>query len=166
MEKINILNTKNYYRTYYVDDNKRPMIFICAGGGYQYTSPREEEPIMKIFFEKGYHVCIVNYREDNSFYPAPGMNVAYALNKMKNSDGSIGGHWNVEQTTSVAKQNGINFDSFNEYDLCYVMNMMYSDYYKYFGNDLNIYVKLTKGFLEDIDAPKGKALKYYLAMKD
>ena len=86
MEKINILNTKNYYRTYYVDDNKRPMIFICAGGGYQYTSPREEEPIMKIFFEKGYHVCIVNYREDNSFYPAPGMNVAYALNKMKNDD--------------------------------------------------------------------------------
>lgn len=83
MEQFSIYKTKNYYRTYFVDDNKRPLIFICAGGAYQYTSPREQEPIMKIFFEKGYHVCIVNYMEDKSVYPTPGMNVVYAFNKMK-----------------------------------------------------------------------------------
>lgn len=45
------------------------------------------------------------------------------------------------------------------------MNMMYSDYYKAGGNNVNFYVELAKAFLMDKDAPEGKALRYYLAMK-
>ena len=89
-----------------------------------------------------------------------------ALYKMINEDGTTGGHWNVEQTTQVAKSMGIPFTNFNEYDWNYVMNMMYSDYYGSVNNDATTYAKMAKKFLEDKDAPEGKAMKYYLAMKD
>ncbi|MBP3713414.1 MAG: hypothetical protein J6I69_02455 [Bacilli bacterium] len=88
-----------------------------------------------------------------------------ALSEMMNEDGSIGGHWTIEQTTSVAKNNNIEFNHFNEYDFNYTMNLMYSDYYGAVSNDVSSYLKLARKFLEDKDSNSGKALKYYLAMK-
>ena len=88
-----------------------------------------------------------------------------ALKHMKNEDGTSGGHWTVEQTTMVARSNGITFDHFNEYDWNYVMNMIYSDYYGSVPNETSVYVKMARKFLEDKDAEEGKALRYYLAMK-
>ena len=85
-----------------------------------------------------------------------------ALSKMVNEDGTRGAHWKLADTTQVANNNGITFDHFNEYDWCYVMNMMYSDYYKVIGADVNTYAKMSKYFIMDKDAPEGKALKYYL----
>lgn len=84
-----------------------------------------------------------------------------AVKKMHNEDGTMGGHWTLQQTTDVAKQHGIQFDDFNEYDWNYVMNMIYSDYYGAIPNDLTYYVKMSKKFLEDKDAEKGKAYHYY-----
>ena len=89
-----------------------------------------------------------------------------ATSKMINEDGTTGPHWSVEQTTSVARQNGISFDTFNEYDWNYVMNMIYSDYYGAVSNTTDSYLKLAKKFLMDKDSKEGKALHYYLAMKD
>ena len=88
-----------------------------------------------------------------------------ALCCMENEDGTKGGHWTVEQTTMVARNNGISFDHFNEYDWNYTMNMIYSDYYGSVPNETSNYVKLARKFLEDKDAEEGKALRYYLAMK-
>ena len=82
-----------------------------------------------------------------------------ALKEMINEDGTTGGHWTLEQTNSVARSNGLDF---NEYDWCYVLNMIYSDYYGAVNNDVSSYVKLAKKFLEDKDGTEGKALKYYL----
>ena len=84
-----------------------------------------------------------------------------ALHKMHNEDGTMGGHWTIEQTTDVAKQHGIEFDTFNKYDFCYVMNMMYSDYYNVIPNDTSYYVKLTMRFINDKDGRRGKAYHYY-----
>ena len=84
-----------------------------------------------------------------------------ALSCMINEDGTKGGHWSVEDTRPLSNT----YDHYNEYDWNYVMNMLYSDYYKIIGNDTNTYTKMAKAFLDDKDAPKGKALKYYLAMK-
>jgi hypothetical protein len=87
-----------------------------------------------------------------------------AMSEMKNEDGTKGKHWSLEDTNNVAKQYSIDFVKYNEYDWCYVMNMIYSDYYGSVPNDLSVYVKMAKKFLEDKDASEGKALKYYLAM--
>ena len=52
-----------------------------------------------------------------------------AMSSLINEDGTKGVHWAIDQTTSVAKQIGVVFDKYNEYDWCYAMNMIYSDYY-------------------------------------
>ena len=89
-----------------------------------------------------------------------------ALCCLINEDGTKGAKWSIDQTTSVAEQNGIVFgEEYNKYDWCYVMNMVYSDYYGAVPNDTIAYFKIAKKFLEDKDAKEGKALYYYLAMK-
>lgn len=87
-----------------------------------------------------------------------------ALEHMVNEDGTKGGHWKIEQTNSVARSKGIMFDKFNEYDFNYVMNMMYSDYYGAVPNDTDTYYKMALKFLNDKDAPEGKAFKYYFKL--
>ena len=89
-----------------------------------------------------------------------------ATKNLVNEDGTTGPHWNLNQTTQVAKQSGVNFTNFNEYDWNYVMNMIYSDYYGSVPNDASTYVRMSLKFLDDKDAKEGKALKYYLSMKD
>lgn len=89
-----------------------------------------------------------------------------ALSKMTNEDGTTGGHWTLEQTTSVGRQYGVDFSKINEYDWNYTMNMIYSDYYGSVPNDTSVYVKMAKKFVEDKDAPCGKAFRYYVSMLD
>lgn len=83
-----------------------------------------------------------------------------ATKTMINEDGTKGPHWTIEQTTSVAKQYGIVFSEFNEYDWNYTMNMIYSDMYKVIPNEVQSYVRYSKAWLEDKDV-KDKAFKYY-----
>lgn len=82
------------------------------------------------------------------------------VSKMDNNDGTKGAHWNLEQTNTVARQLGIKFDEFNEYDWYASLNMVYSDYYnpKF---DSNIYAQLAKDWIMDKDVPKGKTYRYY-----
>lgn len=72
----------NFYRTYYIDDNPRPTIVVAPGGGYQYTSPRESEPVVIEFNKRGYHVIVVNYRETLNAYPEPGNNLMEAIDNI------------------------------------------------------------------------------------
>ena len=85
-----------------------------------------------------------------------------AVSKMVNEDGTKGGHWSVDQTTSVAKSKGVQFKSFNEYDFNYVMNMIYSDYYGVINDNVDSYFNLSMRFLDDKDSHECKAFKYYL----
>lgn len=84
----------------------------------------------------------------------------YAVSKMKNEDGTEGGHWDYDTTTSVLKSKGYDF---NPCDWYYVLNMVYSDYFSKDQPD-DYYFKLAYDFLKDKDAPVGKAKKYFLAM--
>lgn len=84
----------------------------------------------------------------------------YAVSKMKNEDGTEGGHWDYDTTTSVLKSKGYDFDPCDWY---YVLNMVYSDYFSKDSPD-DYYFKLAYDFLKDKDAPNGKAKKYFLAM--
>ena len=62
----------------------------------------------------------------------------------------------------IAKNEGISFKKFNEYDWFYVLNMIYSDFYKVFVNNTNLYVKTALEWLNDIDVKSGKAYRYYI----
>lgn len=83
-----------------------------------------------------------------------------AVASMKNADGTTGEHWNMPQVREIIKNYGI---AINEYDFYYVINMLYSDFCKILGSDMAVYINLTKAYINDVDAPKDKALKLYLA---
>ncbi|MDE6415217.1 MAG: alpha/beta hydrolase [Anaeroplasmataceae bacterium] len=107
MEKHYLLETKNYYSTYFIDSTTRPTLFICPGGGYKYTSPREAEPVAEEFLKRGYHVVILHYRETLEAYPMPGTYLGKALEEIKKDlrvgkiiglGFSAGGHCILEYT--------------------------------------------------------------------
>lgn len=80
----------------------------------------------------------------------------YAVSKMKNKDGTTGEHWNYETTTKVLNNKGYHFKPCDWY---YVLNMVYSDYYKP-GKSDDVYIEMAYDFLNDIDGPEHKAKKY------
>jgi len=85
-----------------------------------------------------------------------------AFNTMENKDGSMGAHWAQEDTDSVAVQVGLDFGTlnYNNYDFNYVLNMVYSDYFKT-TRTLNDYVDLALDYLNDLDGVEGKAYRYW-----
>lgn len=87
------------------------------------------------------------------------------LEDMVNDDGSKAPKWSVEETNSVARSNGVSFRNYNQYDWNYVMNMIYSDYCEILGDNVSSYVRMAQKFLNDKDAPEGKALRYAMCMK-
>jgi len=90
----------------------------------------------------------------------------WAVSKLENKDGTMGPHWTVEQISDYAKPRGVPTVSYNIYDFSYVMNMLYSDYFGSVPDSVDTYFKMTKAFLEDKDAPEGKAYRYFKAMCD
>lgn len=70
-----------------------------------------------------------------------------------------GEHWNIETTTSVKKQYGLNMIS--DVDFFIVMNMAYNDYKEIFGDDVDMYVKYSKAFIMDNDAKEDKVYIYF-----
>lgn len=65
--------------------------------------------------------------------------------------------WTEEQTTSVMKQHGFEFEPV---DFWYTMNMAYNDYYKMFADDVEQYAMWSNLFIDDPDAPSGKVYIY------
>lgn len=48
---------------------KRPMVLLCPGGAYAYTSEREAEPMALAFMAKGYNAAILRYSCAPARYP-------------------------------------------------------------------------------------------------
>jgi len=88
--------------------------------------------------------------------------VLYAVSEMENEDGTVGAHWTLEETSEVITSMGLDYDPLDWY---YVMNMIYSDYYSIIGTDTSKYVAFAKVWLDDKDAPEGKAYKYWRMIK-
>lgn len=84
----------------------------------------------------------------------------YAVSEMKNKDGTTGEHWDYNTTTHVLESKKYNFKPCDWY---YVLNMIYSDYYKS-GRSDETYIEMAFDFLEDKDSVENKAKRYYKAM--
>lgn len=91
-----------------------------------------------------------------------------AVAKMVNEDGSHGAHWNIEETTALAQQYGIDLktDHFNKYDWYVALNMIRSDYYKAIiaitnNDNAKYFVEFAKAWLKDKDIDTGKMWYYY-----
>lgn len=84
--------------------------------------------------------------------------------RMENSDGSMGAHWTLEQTTAVANSIGVHVDPWIWFA---ALNMEYSDNFevaqKYGLDRPEYYADLAKAFLFDEDGggPEAKIAGYY-----
>lgn len=70
----------------YIQDNSekmaidtRPLVLICPGGGYSYTSDREAEPIALAFLAMGYHAAVLRYSCAPARYPTALLELAAAI---------------------------------------------------------------------------------------
>lgn len=90
------------------------------------------------------------------------------VKEMKNSDGSKGEHWNMEQIKNLREKMGLS--QIDPMEFYVAVNMMYSDYCavakKYNVDTPEFYGHLAKAFIEDKDAGPGKIAKYFEIVVD
>lgn len=102
------------------------------------------------------------YEMENGFHFNRGL-LFFALDKMVFENG-IG--YSLEQSTQLAKKYDVTFNShFNEFDWCYALNLIYSDFFDSDFDD-EMYVRLTKKFLYDADFKDGKAYKFFVLSQE
>ncbi len=84
--KINNNNTKPYLTTYLLEsredlnkNRKRPLVLICPGGGYEYLSPREAEPIALRMNALGFQAAVLYYTVKPMEFPAAACDLAEAI---------------------------------------------------------------------------------------
>lgn len=52
------------------ENRTRPLVLICPGGAYAYTSPREGEPVAAVMNGMGYHAAVLRYSCAPARFPA------------------------------------------------------------------------------------------------
>ncbi|MBR1710214.1 MAG: alpha/beta hydrolase [Clostridia bacterium] len=57
----------------------RPMVLICPGGGYEWTSDREADPIAFEFLAMGYHAAVLRYSVAPARYPTALQELAFSV---------------------------------------------------------------------------------------
>lgn len=79
------------------ENDKRPCIIICPGGGYGYCSERETEPIAVNFLSEGYNTFTIWYSVSPNRFPTQIREVAAVMELIyKNAD-----NWNCD-TSRIA----------------------------------------------------------------
>lgn len=61
------------------ENQKRPCLIICPGGGYRITCPKESEPIAFHFLPEGYNVFILHYSTVPHCFPTQHREIAALL---------------------------------------------------------------------------------------
>lgn len=78
---------------------KRPMILICPGGGYEFTSFREGEPTAVHFLNRGYHACVLRYSTAPHRFPTQVLEAGQAV-KIIREHAEV---WNVDMDRLVVQ---------------------------------------------------------------
>ena len=90
-----ILDTPHDGRSLRIE--KRPLILICPGGGYERTSFREGEPTAMHFLNQGYHACVLRYSTAPVRFPIPLLEVGKAFGVIREHRDE----WNVDMDRIV-----------------------------------------------------------------
>lgn len=75
--------------TYFLDDSqemmidKRPVVIICPGGGYEFTSEREGEILAVQFLAMGYHAAVLYYSCAPARFPTALTELAYTVKMIR-----------------------------------------------------------------------------------
>ncbi|MCR5250189.1 MAG: alpha/beta hydrolase [Lachnospiraceae bacterium] len=75
-----------------IDGAPKPLILMCPGGGYAYTSDREAEPIALCFNSMGYHAAVLRYSCAPAKFPTAVSEAALAFALIRKNAKK----WNVD----------------------------------------------------------------------
>ncbi len=78
---------------------RRPLIIICPGGGYERTSYREGEPTALHFLSQGYHACVLRYSVAPIHFPTQVLEVGKAFQVLREH----AQEWNVDMERIVVQ---------------------------------------------------------------
>ena len=67
----------------------RPAVIICPGGGYEFWSEREGEPVARYFLNAGYAAFVLDY-ELNTPHPEPLLQACMALKYLRENAEKLG----------------------------------------------------------------------------
>lgn len=79
--------------------NTRPLILICPGGGYSWTSDREAEKLAIQFMAMGYHAAVLRYSCAPAKYPAALLELASCMKLIREK----AGEWHVDPDRIVVQ---------------------------------------------------------------
>lgn len=79
-------------------DRVRGAVLVCPGGGYQYTSPREGEPVALQLNAAGLHAFVLHYSVAPRRHPLPLLDAARALEIIRER----AAEWKVEPDAVAA----------------------------------------------------------------
>lgn len=94
--------------------------------------------------------------------------------RMRNSDGTAGEHFDMEQIVHMGENIGVHFRDYSEKEFALVANMLYSDLAEALkgivppDKETMVFAKMAKAWLEDEDAPDPReklALYYHCVVK-
>lgn len=94
IETLNLSENGKYKCTYYIQDespeinisHKRPMVVVCPGGAYYFTSDREAEPIAMSYVAAGFNAAVVRYPvNEDAGWPAPQAAVSKSLKYVRDN---------------------------------------------------------------------------------
>lgn len=78
-------------------DRLRPAVIVCPGGGYEFCSDRESEPVALEFLSRGYQVFVLDYTvlskdEERELLPFPQQDLARTVALVRENAGD----WRVD----------------------------------------------------------------------
>ncbi|MDE5910421.1 MAG: alpha/beta hydrolase [Lachnospiraceae bacterium] len=67
-----------------IDANRRrPLVLICPGGGYEFTSDREGEAVAVQYMARGFHACILRYSVAPAEFPQSLCELAWSVSYLR-----------------------------------------------------------------------------------
>ena len=74
-----------------IDIPDRPLVLVCPGGAYGFTSDREAEPLAFQFLAMGYHAAVLRYSVAPATFPTSLCELAWSIRMIREH----AGEWHV-----------------------------------------------------------------------